>query len=128
VVDSQTRKIYSTRGDKGRSHDFKIYKESKLHTNAQKQADTAYKSKAYPQIITPHKKARKSKQNPDPKLTPEQKQENRRLGKIRITVEHVIRELKVFRIVSERYRNRRKRFGLRMNLIAGLYNFEIKHV
>jgi len=26
VVDSQTRKIYSTCGDKGRSHDFKIYK------------------------------------------------------------------------------------------------------
>jgi hypothetical protein len=25
----------------------------------------------------------------------------------------------------ERYRNRRKRFSLRFNLIAGLYNFEL---
>jgi hypothetical protein len=28
--------------------------------------------------------------------------------------------------LSERYRNRRKRFGLRLNLIAGLYNYELK--
>ncbi|MCL2519246.1 MAG: IS5/IS1182 family transposase, partial [Oscillospiraceae bacterium] len=30
-----------------------------------------------------------------------------------------------FRIVSERYRNRRKGFGLRFNLIAGICNYEI---
>ncbi|HEY9907692.1 MAG TPA: IS5/IS1182 family transposase, partial [Thermosynechococcaceae cyanobacterium] len=34
--------------------------------------------------------------------------------------------LKIFRILSERYRNRRRRFGLRFNLIAGIYNFELK--
>ncbi|MBD1856145.1 IS5/IS1182 family transposase, partial [Leptolyngbya sp. FACHB-1624] len=28
---------------------------------------------------------------------------------------------------SERYRNRRKRFGLRFNLIAGLLNYELTH-
>ncbi|CAA9407310.1 Mobile element protein [uncultured Leptolyngbya sp.] len=39
--------------------------------------------------------------------------------------EHVNCRLKVFKILSERYRNRRKRFGLRFNLIAGLYNFEL---
>ncbi|PJI28838.1 IS5/IS1182 family transposase, partial [Acinetobacter pseudolwoffii] len=27
------------------------------------------------------------------------------------------------RILTERYRNRRKRFGLRMNLIAGMVNW-----
>ncbi len=31
-------------------------------------------------------------------------------------------QLKTFRILSERYRNRRKRFGLRINLIAALVN------
>jgi hypothetical protein len=30
-----------------------------------------------------------------------------------------------FRILSERYRNRRKSFGPRLNLIAGIYNFEL---
>jgi hypothetical protein len=33
--------------------------------------------------------------------------------------------VKRFRILSERYRNRRKRFGLRFNLIAGIHNFEL---
>ncbi|MBD1879003.1 IS5/IS1182 family transposase, partial [Coleofasciculus sp. FACHB-T130] len=28
---------------------------------------------------------------------------------------------------SGRYRNRRKRFGLRFNLIAGLLNYELAH-
>ncbi len=35
---------------------------------------------------------------------------------------HVIRCLKIFRILAQPYRNRRRRFGLRFNLIAGLYN------
>ncbi|MDQ3634843.1 MAG: IS5/IS1182 family transposase, partial [Acidobacteriota bacterium] len=41
--------------------------------------------------------------------------------------EHIIRHLKIFRILSERYRNRRRRFMLRVNLIAGLYNYAIEH-
>jgi len=41
-------------------------------------------------------------------------------------VEHVIGKLKIFKILSDRYRNRRRRFGLRFNLIAGIYNFELK--
>ena len=31
----------------------------------------------------------------------------------------------MFRILSERYRNRRKRFALRFNLIAAIYNLEL---
>lgn len=33
---------------------------------------------------------------------------------------------KVFRILSERYRSRRRRFKLRFNLIAGIYNYELR--
>ncbi len=40
-------------------------------------------------------------------------------------VEHIIREIKIFKILSYPYRNRRKRFGLRVNLIAAIYNFEL---
>ena len=42
-----------------------------------------------------------------------------------MVVEHVIRSLKIFCILVERYRNRRKRFLQRFNLIAGLYNYEL---
>jgi len=58
-------------------------------------------------------------------LSAAQRRANRELSRQRIIVENVIRHLKIFRIVSERYRNRRRRFGLRFNLIAGLYNYEI---
>jgi hypothetical protein len=57
-------------------------------------------------------------------LSASDKAYNRQLARQRVSVEHVNRRLKVFRILSGRYRNRRKRFGLRCNLIAALYNFE----
>ena len=66
--------------------------------------------------------AKKSKLHP---LTEEQKAYNHQLSRERIFVENIIRKLKIFRILSERYRNRRKRFGLRFNLIAAIYNLEL---
>ncbi len=68
---------------------------------------------------TPHKR---SKLHP---LTEEQKAQNRNLARERFVAEHIIRGLKIFRILSERYRNRRRRFGLRFNLIAAIYNHEL---
>nr|WP_084763132.1 MULTISPECIES: hypothetical protein [Nostocales] len=49
-----------------------------------------------------------------------------RPGKLSVVGEHINRKLKIFKILSDRYRNRRKRFGLRFNLIAGLYNYELR--
>ncbi len=56
-----------------------------------------------------------------------EKQENRRLASQRIGCEHVIGKLKVFKILAEHYRNRRRRFGLRVHLLAALYNFALLH-
>jgi hypothetical protein len=39
--------------------------------------------------------------------------------------EHAIGFLKRFKILAERYRNRRKRYGLRVNLLAGICNFDL---
>ncbi len=36
--------------------------------------------------------------------------------------------LKRFKIIADRYRNRRRRFGLRFFLIAAIYNMELKVV
>ncbi|SPR06347.1 hypothetical protein [Orientia tsutsugamushi] len=33
--------------------------------------------------------------------------------------------VKEFKIIADKYRNRRKRFALRFNLISGIYNFEL---
>ncbi|WP_416635896.1 transposase family protein [Wolbachia endosymbiont of Nasonia giraulti] len=58
-------------------------------------------------------------------LIKEKKVENRELASKRVVVENVIGLLKRFKIIADRYRNRRKRFGLRFNFIAGIHNFEL---
>ena len=68
---------------------------------------------------TPEKKPRKGK------LSIVDKKENRELAKKRILIENVFAHLKRFKILQGRYRNRRKRFGLRFNLIASIYNYEL---
>jgi IS5 family transposase len=84
-------------------------------------ADKGYQGiqKSHPFSQTPKKKPRKGK------LSDLDKKENRELAKKRVFIEHVFGHLKIFRILQGRYRNRRKRFGLRFNLIASLYNFEL---
>ena len=58
-------------------------------------------------------------------LTKEEKKYNRKIASERVVNENVIGSLKRFKIISDRYRNRRKRFGLRFNLIAGIHNLEL---
>jgi DDE superfamily endonuclease len=65
---------------------------------------------------------KKSKKNP---LTKEDKKNNQLISSDRVGIEHIIRGVKIFRIIAEKYRNRRKRFGLRVNLIAAFYNRNI---
>ena len=66
---------------------------------------------------------KKSKKKP---LTKQDKKENQRISSIRITIENIIREVKIFRIIAEKYRNRRRRFTIRFNLIAEIYNLNLK--
>jgi len=62
------------------------------------------------------------KKKKNQKLTKEEKKHNRELSKRRIIIEHINRKVKIFRIFSSKYRNRRKRFGLRVNLIVSIIN------
>jgi IS5 family transposase len=123
LIEQTTRRIIATAFGAGKMHDFKLLVQSRTALCAETRclADSGYLGlmSRHANSQTPHKK---SKLHP---LTDEQKQANRRLSKERFVVEHVIRSLKIFRILSERYRNRRKRFGLRFNLIAAIYNSEL---
>jgi len=56
-------------------------------------------------------------------LTEEEKASNRQLARERIAIEHGNREIKTFKIMSDRYRNRRRRHGLRMNRICAIAFF-----
>ena len=61
------------------------------------------------------------------RLTKDERRINQNISSARVLNENVIGRLKRFKILSDKYRNRRKRFGLRFNLIAGIHNWELKH-
>ncbi|KGI30621.1 Mobile element protein [Streptococcus pneumoniae] len=84
-------------------------------------ADSDYQGlmKIYPQAQTPRKS---SKLKP---LTAEDKAYNHALSKERSKVENIFAKVKTFKMFSITYRNHRKRFGLRMNLIADIINHEL---
>ena len=78
------------------------------------------------EIHIPHKKPRKSKANPAPQLTAEQRAENRRLSGIRVVVEHAIGGLKRFNILVAKFRNRMADFDDDVALVAaGLWNWKL---
>ena len=62
-----------------------------------------YKTK---ELFIPYKKPRKSKNNPNPTLTEEQKKHNKNVSSIRVRVEHAIGGMKRYKCFSDKYRNK----------------------
>ena len=123
MVAQNTGEILCTAHGKGKEHDFRMFKNSKLRL---REDIECLGDKGYQGIHKVHAKSRIQKKKPrGGELSREDKKINQELAKSRVVVEHINRKLKVFKILSDRYRNRRKRFGLRFNLIAGLYNYEL---
>ena len=56
------------------------------------------------------------------KLTEEEKEFNKQLSQKRIAIEHVNRELKIFRIMKETYRNHQNRYEVKLQIMCGIYN------
>jgi len=123
MADLNTEQILATDFCHGSHHDFQLFKQSRSAVSGTIciVADAGYQGLAslHSNSQTP---AKKSKLHP---LSAEQKVANCKLSRKRILIENIIRKLKIFRILSERYRNRRKRFGLRFNLIAAIYNLKL---
>ncbi len=118
IVIDKNERILSAHTAKDTVHDFKLFKQSKLPI---KPTTCAYVDLGYlgiKNIRIPHKA---SKLHP---LSAKQKSENVKKASARICVEHVNAKLKTFQILTQKYRNRRKQFNLRFNLICGLVNFD----
>jgi hypothetical protein len=115
-------KIICTSFAGGCQHDFRLFKESGCHMSAglKAQTDSGYQGIQQMHGNSEHPKKRSKKQP----LTKGDRKNNRRIASERMLNEHVIGALKRFKILADRYRNRRRRFGLRMNLISGIYNLQ----
>ena len=106
----------------GKEHDFALYKRSKLAipNEIKVMVDLGYLGieKFHKNSVIPKKKSKNYK------LTDADKKENRAKASKRIFVEHINAKIKTFQILKQAYRNRRKRYNLRINLICGLINFD----
>ena len=123
MVNKSNKEVICTSFCNGKRHDFRLFKDSRVRFKIDTQSitDTGYQGikKIHANSQLPKKKTKKCQ------LTSEDKKNNRDLSSQRVLNENVIGMLKRFKIIADKYRNRRKRFGLRFNLIAGIYNYEL---
>ena len=123
MVHKKSKIIICTSMANGKKHDFKLFKESKVRCKPTCEILT---DSGYMGIRKIHANSRLPKKSSKKKpLTKDDKKDNRNISSERVLNENVIGALKRFKIISDRYRNRRKRFGLRFSLICGIYNYEL---
>lgn len=99
----------------GKTHDKPIYENARVvkPPGSSSYGDLAYQGTA---LVIPIKKPKGQK------LTPAQKQINREHSRERVVVEHGIGKMKIWKILSDRYRNPRKDHTLIAKNVAGLSN------
>jgi hypothetical protein len=105
----------------GSMHDFALHKkEPPLPKRSRAYVDSGYQGldKIHLETELPFKA---SKNKP---LDKEEKDYNRALSRIRVKVEHVFAQIKTFKIVSEKYRNKRKRYSVKFMIVAGIVNLK----
>ena len=105
----------------GRRHDRAIRAQGPpLRRNATVYVDSGYQGlhKDHGNTYYPYKK---SKNKP---LSDQEKMHNRELASFRVRVEHKIRQLKTFQYMGQVHRNRRRGYGIAVNIIAGIVNMK----
>lgn len=121
TINRKGRIIDVSKPTPGSVHDFTIFKQGPpLPYDSTAFVDSGYQgiNKFHKEVEFPYK-ATKNKP-----LDKEEKEYNRVLSRIRVKVENVLGQVKVFRILSDRYRNKRKRYGIKFNIIAGIVNLK----
>ena len=121
-IGAETLLIYSISFAIGSIHDFKLFKNSVYDYNRN---TTLFVDMGYIGIEKIHKNSIiPIKSSKNHKLTEDEKWYNSEVSKVRIAIEHTNAFLKKFKIISNRFRNRRKNFKLYMTFICSIYNFE----
>ena len=120
AIDQRSKTILNVALGAGSTHDFELFKSNRtwLHQDTMVLGDLGYLGihKLHAKSVIPHKGSKNHK------LSAEQKFENYQLASLRISVEHVFCYMKSFKILGTRYRNRRRRLGLRSTIISLIYN------
>jgi len=123
VADVESRLIYDVEEAVGSVHDFKLCKETLLTVlmlSVMILADSGYQGiqEYHTWSLIPIKKSKNRE------LSEEEKAFNRELSRRRIVIENINARIKVFKIMSYPYRNRRRRHLLRTKLVCAILNAE----
>jgi len=128
ISDKKKRIGYLSPTHNGSEHDYRIFKEE-IPPDALPGELFYYMDKGFVGICTDYPGLRVEMPKKKPKggeLTPEEKGENRRISSIRVLVEHAIGGFKRFKIMTDKFRNRKTGLIDKAALIsAGLWNLHI---
>ena len=126
MVNNQGVIIHKTENKKGKRHDYDIYK--KNHPTAPKQVvivvDLGYlgvgKDLPDQKSSTPNKKKRSQKELAQRRRKIKYNQNHSRK---RIVIEHTICRMKKYRIMSDVFRNRLRKYDKVSDIVSGLVNY-----
>jgi hypothetical protein len=127
MINNEKIILYKTKHKQvGRRHDYKIYNKNRPDTpkDVESIVDLGFLGveKDYPEQIS-SLPIKKKKGNQD--LTIEEKEYNRIHSKKRIVIEHAICRLKKYRIMSEVFRNKLRKYDMVSDIVSGLVNYRI---
>ena len=125
MVNSEGTILHKTGHDRGRIHDYEIFKNKHPTTPVQVEniLDLGYLGvqNDFPTVksVLPFRKKRKSE------LSDEEKRHNRKHSKLRVIVEHTVSRIKKFGIMGTKFRNKLGRYDHASDIVSGLVNFRI---
>jgi DDE superfamily endonuclease/Helix-turn-helix of DDE superfamily endonuclease len=125
MVNSEGTILHKTGHDRGRIHDYEVFKNKHPITPLQVEnvLDLGYLGvqNDFPTVkyVLPFRKKRKSD------LSNEEKRHNRKHSKLRVIVEHTVSRIKKFGIMGTKFRNKLGRYDHASDIVSGLVNFRI---
>lgn len=128
MVNDQGAMVHKLRHKKGRRHDYDIYKEG--HPVTPKEVvnvfDLGYLGveKDFPE----QKSSLPKKKKINLELSQEEKDYNKNHSRKRIVIEHTICKLKKYRIMSDIFRNKLRKYNRVSDIVAGLVNYRIMNL
>lgn len=120
-ITPQGRIVHVSKSFPGCVHDFAVYKNGPpVHRDSRTFVDSGYQGldKLHKATELPYKKSKNHG------LDKEEREYNVGLSRLRVKVENILCNIKVFHILSDRFRNKRKGYGVKFNIVAGIVNLK----
>jgi hypothetical protein len=126
MVNNRGYFLHKARKKKGRKHDYDVYKRDRPVTPKQviNVVDLGYLGveKDYPEQLSALLCKKKRNQH---ELSQEEKEYNKIHSTKRIVVEHTICRMKKYKIMSDIFRNKLRKYNIISDVVAGLVNYKI---